>query len=125
MSRNRFVTTDIVRLDLSEGDWVEVKAWLSYAEDERLRSAAIMPTQNARGIANVDDQQIALDLPRWRMARLELYLTDWSFRGADDRPVAVTASAIANLHPDTAAEIHEALDVYLERRDAEKKVSPG
>jgi hypothetical protein len=124
MSRNRFVIPETKRLDLSDGDWIEVKSQLAYAENERLKVAGLSPRQRANAIGE-DNPELSLDLAGYNLARLEMWLTEWSFRGADDRPVAISKASIAALDTDTAAEIHAALDAYLVERDAEKKAGNG
>lgn len=121
MSRNRFVEPKTVRLELSDGDWVEVKARLTYGEEQRLASAGLTSVKGAR----VQDATVGIDLERYNLAKLEVWLVDWSFRDARDKPAKLTRSAIAALDPDTAEEIMAALDAHIERLDDEKKALSG
>jgi hypothetical protein len=121
VSRNRFVVPGTTRLALSDGDWIEIKTQLTYAESERLKVAGLSRKQRTAGLSSGDNQELEFDLGAYNPARIEIWLVEWSFRGADDKPVAITKNAIAALDPDTAAEIHAALDAYLEAQEAEKK----
>lgn len=112
--RSRFVDPTTVRLDLSDGDWVEAKRGLSYAEQERISSALM------RSMSSASDE-IGIDWAKHRLLRLESWLTDWSFRGADGKPVTLSRAAIASLDPDTAGEINAALDAHIAGLDAAKK----
>ena len=41
MAKFRFIKPDTTRLQLSEGDWIEVKKILTYGEQQRLSGAAL------------------------------------------------------------------------------------
>lgn len=109
--RNRFVSTETVRLDLSEGDWVDVKERLSYAEQLALSNASIVGTQVGGGFQ--------VDMGRYRIKRLEMYLTDWNFTDAEGKSVPLTSAAIRHLDSETAEEILAALDAQEAQRDAD------
>jgi len=119
MGRARFVAPETVRLDLSDGDYVEVKRRLTYGDRQQLQTAALASLQD-RG--ELGSERISLDWARAQARRLEIYLVDWSFRDERGKRVAVSPEAIASLDPDTADEIHAALDKYLEQQEGEKKV---
>ena len=115
--RNRFVSADTVRLDLSDGDWIEVKAQLTYAETVELQAA---------GVANtLQNGELTMDWVRYAQARINAWLVDWSFEDAAEKRVPFTPQAVSTLDPDTAAEIDKALDVYLERQAEAKKATAG
>jgi hypothetical protein len=109
--RDRFVSLNTVRLDLSDGDWIEIKERLSYAEAQALGSASLVGL-NGRGGYDID-------MARFGLKRIETWLTDWSFVDTDGKSVNLTVDAIRNLDPDTATEILTALDNYQAERDAD------
>lgn len=114
MPRNRFVDPTTVRIDLSEGDWIEVKRGLSYMEQERISSALMRSMSTG-------DSEIGIDWAKHRLLRMESWLTDWSFVGANGKPVPLSRASINALDPETAKEINDAIDAHIERMDAEKK----
>jgi hypothetical protein len=114
--RNRFVQPNTVRLDLSDGDWVETKERLTYAESQKLYSAFVRSMRDG----GADADEMGVDLARFALLRMETWLTDWSFRDDQDKPVPLSRAAIENLDPDTAKEIDVAINAYLTERDAKK-----
>ena len=114
-NRNRFVSPDTKRLDLSDGDWCEVKEQLTYKEQQQLSGAMLRSIKGAEG-----DQEMGIDFGRYAVLRLKTWLVDWSFRDANDKPVPVSPAAIENLDPDAAAEIGEAIDKHIAERQASK-----
>ena len=115
--RNRFVSADTVRLDLSDGDWIEVKAQLTYAETVELQAAGVGDT--------LKDGDLKMDWVLYKMARINTWVIDWSFEDANEKRVPCTPQAVATLDPDTADEIDRALDAYLERQAEAKKEKAG
>ncbi len=120
MSRSRFVQPATVRLALSDGDWVEAKARLTYGEQSRLEAAAF---GNLKGIKPGQDAEVGFDFAAFQLARLQVFIVAWSFRDEQNRPVAVSRSAIEALDPDAAAEIADALERHLEAEESPKASS--
>lgn len=114
MGKRRFVSRETAKLELSEGDWIEVKEGLSYGEQKRLGAASL----NLRGIMG-GSPDVSLDLEKAGIMRMALYIVDWSFVNDDGKPVKVTPSAIGALEPATAQEIEDALDAHLEKQAAQ------
>lgn len=115
--RNRFVNPDVVRLDLSDGDWVEVKAQLTYQESIELEAAGVSDT--------LKNGQLSMDWKLYKMARINTWLVDWSFEDATEHRVPFTPAAVATLDPDTADEIDKVLDVHVKRLEDAKKARAG
>lgn len=105
MPRCRFVQPSIVRLPISEGDWIDVKRDLSYGEEREMFAA--MRSETATGELRVDARLVG-------PARLLAYLLAWSFTGPDGQPVEVSAGAIDQLDRGTAAELFVVLDTHDE-----------
>lgn len=120
MPRNRFVTPDTKRLDLSDGDWIEVKTRLSWGDILLIQSSSVTG-------ANFGTNEVGMDLRRAKMTRFMVWLTDWSFRDAAGKPVKLSLDAIAELESGTAEEIDVALTAHVEALEAEKNAvkAPG
>jgi hypothetical protein len=119
MPRSRFVTPEIVRLPLSDGDWIEVKKRLSVGEARYATSSFI-------GAFKQDGSRIP-NLETLGMGQTLAYLVRWSFRDAQDLPVSVSLDALKALDMDTYREIEEAIEqheqrVTLQMADQEKKL---
>lgn len=119
-AKNRFVTPDTVRIELSDGDWIEIKERLTYGEQQRLAGGALTRVRGAGDNAAID-----LDFERYTLLRMLTWLVDWSFVGANGKPVRVSMSSIAALDPDTAAEIDAAITAHIEALGAAKNPLPS
>lgn len=120
MPRNRFVQPAVVRLDLSDGDWVEVKEQITYGEAQRLTGSMLRTRVSRDDGAN----EVGVDYARFSVLKLQTWLTDWSFRDEQDKPVPLSPAAIENLDPATAEEIDAAINVHLAKRQ-EGKAPPS
>lgn len=117
----RFVTPETVRLELSEGDWIEVKERLNLWEREQLTGTGM------GGLRTSEDgsPQIGLQYARYVIQKLETWLVDWSFVDGDGKRVEISRDALRNLDPDTADEIDDALDAHIAAMEELKKVPNG
>lgn len=112
MPRNRFVKPDMVRLDLSDGDWIDVKKELNAGE--RRAVFANMVKEHHAG------EPVLMDSAKVGFTRILAYLVAWSF--VDDHgPVALSEAAINNLDTDTYTEIVKALDAHEAQEDAARE----
>lgn len=121
MGRSRVVKPEIVRLALSDGDWIDVKRELNAGEYQGFIESVSMPREfGEKPLVN----QGAVG-PN----RLLLYLVGWSFTGIDDAPLPYDASMPANLRidtirsldADTFSEMITALDAHEVQVTREKK----
>lgn len=71
MPRPRGVRYDVVRLDLSEGDWIDVKKTLTVGEERDIASLAV------RGYAR--DGKVDIDAGKLSFLTAAHYLVNWSF----------------------------------------------
>lgn len=122
-NRSRFASGAAVRLELSDGDWVLVRAELTYGQQRRLAGAGLSGVPAALA-AQGQGESLSVDLAAYDLERLCTWVLDWSFRDADGDRVVVSREAVEALHPDTAAEINRALDAHIEALEA-KKAPPG
>jgi hypothetical protein len=108
--RSRFVTPGIKRLEISDGDWIEVKERLTIAEQESMLAAGVTSMISRDG--HEDAREFGIDTAKFDLAKVKTWLVDWSFRDDDDKPVACTPSAVDNLDPADFAEIKDAIEAY-------------
>ena len=122
MGRNRFIEDgDIVRLDLTDGDWVDVRRELDYGRQQRMATAGMRSVSQPR---DGEQPEIAIDWDRFSVARIEAWVTGWSFCDKTGRPRQFTRANIERLHPATAQEILDALDRHQAELD-EAQASPN
>lgn len=112
MGRNRFVQPESKRIDLSDGDWIEVKKELTIGEEKTLQACGIKRTLTAPP---------SVDWPEYHIGRVAVWLTGWSFRGPDDKPVPLSVAAIRSLDAETFGEITDALTKHRQELDDAKK----
>lgn len=121
MGRNRFVVPNVVRLPLSDGDWIEVKERLTVGEARRA-TQSFVGSITSEGARTPNTAELGL-------GQVLAYLVDWSFRDANDKPVSVSFDAIKALDIEAFREIDDALDAHITRVDAEdakkKTTTPG
>jgi len=124
--RSRFVRPDTRRLELTDGDWITVKARLTAGEKRAMFARMYKTVEKADGTVSQVQNLEAVGF-----ARLAAYLVDWSFPEFPIRGVSVDAleSALKNLEDDDFTELLTALDAH-EAREAEafaalKKTTSG
>lgn len=116
MSRQAFVEPATVKLELSEGDWIEVKAELTYGEQLKLQDES-----SVRG----EDEKRHFANSAFYVARLVAWIVDWSFTDAKGR-VEITPDSIRALKGEIAGEINTALNKHeTEQEDSKNAVTPG
>lgn len=111
---NRFVMPDVVRLPLSEGDWIEVKRRLNVAERRSITSRA------AKGGVSTDSTRVFVDANEMEFAKVDAWVLDWSFIGADEKPVKFSPEAVRALDPASFAEIIDAIDAHEKAEEIAK-----
>jgi len=120
VSRCRFVQPGIVRLPLSDDEWIDVKRELNAGEQRRVFAGMVRDMRAG--------ERTTLDPELVGKTRLVEYIVAWSFVDFDGRPEPVGESAIDALDMDTYREIDDALDAHeqtiSDARDARKK-KPG
>jgi hypothetical protein len=117
MGRNRFVQPDIVRLPLSDGDYLDVKRYLTIKEVRRIFVRQIKP--------GVIGEKQMLNPDQVGLSKVMEYVVGWSFTDQDGRPVPFSEDAVENLDPESFQEILAAVDAHEERQDQEKKQRDG
>ena len=89
--RNRFVNPDVTKLDLSDGDWIEVKRRLNVGERRSITSRA------AKGGVSTDSTRVFVDANEMEFAKVEAWVLDWSFTDAADKRVKFSPEAVRAL----------------------------
>lgn len=128
MSRYRFVEDEVVRLSLSDGDWIDVKKVLNAGEYRKLVYAQFKDT--------AEGDKVILDHAQVGIAKLLAYLLGWSFVDRDQRPEpysldlpeATRRNLIDNLDQATYRELLAAINAHEERQELEltaKKNAPA
>ena len=116
MCPSRFVVPRVVRYELSEGDWVEFKAELTYGERLRLSSRALGQR------INMETRQVEYtpELEAYSIEELFMWLVDWSLCDGEGHIVEIGRESIGALKQDAAEEIRKALADHLEAMGDEK-----
>lgn len=122
--RERFASGAAVKLPLSDGDWVLVRAELTYGQQRRLAAAGLSGVPGALAEQG-QGRGLTVDLAAYDLERLATWLLDWSFTDGDGDHIVLTRERIEALHPDTAQEINAALDAHIEALEAKKAPAPA
>lgn len=123
MGRNRFLIPEVTRIPLSDGDWIEVKKYLNNGDHKRMEAVGQKPP-----VFTTDGGVITpVDWEIYEIGRAAIYLLDWSFRDATDKPVVlkspdgvVSIDAIKALDIDTFEEINKAIMAHVVAMAKEK-----
>ena len=115
--KTRFVKAGIVRLSLSDNDWIDVKKRLNTAETRRVFARMARDLKVGEGYT-FNPEQMGL-------SKVLEYLLGWSLTDEGtpvayrpDMSVEERETIIGNLDPQTFKEIRDAIDAHEEREDA-------
>lgn len=103
-----FVTGEPVRLDLGAGDWIEVKAMLSFGERQRLLGSLLRASVGEAG----GTPSVAVDMAEAAIAKVAAWLVDWNLKDDDGRAVPLSRAAIEHLDPAVADAITALIDAH-------------
>lgn len=115
MGRVRVVSPGSDRVEISDGDWIEVKRELNTGDSKRLEGAGLKPPVMVEGrvISPID----------WTVYELEralIFLTDWSLKGADDKPLPLNLDSLKAIDPPSFDEINNAIVKHTVDKAKEK-----
>lgn len=124
MGRNRVVSAVTKRIDISDGDWIEVRVQLNNGEYKKLEACG-------RKFVTVDGKLFqAIDWEIHDMERVAIYLTDWSIKGLDgkdlplkDKDGNVSLDALRAVDIETFAEVEKAVLEHILLQAKEKNAS--
>ena len=125
MGKNRFVSTDTVRLDLSEGDWIEIKKELSVAERKRLEGSPMSGAHQDKENPDPNAVEMTMAWDRFFLLKLRLYIVDWSLVDGSGKRVKLSPEAISNLTDEDAEEVMAAINKHEEGLAEERKNRTG
>lgn len=126
MARCRVVVPDVVRVEISEGDWLDLKRRLSHGERQKMFSLLLKNL--------TPDGQASLDREMVGTAQLMAYLADWSLVDPNGKQIRIDTdarklAAINSLDDATVTEMLQAVDQHIEAMEVEittsKKTSAG
>lgn len=110
MAKKRFASLDTVKLELSDGDWIEIKRDLTYGD--------YLDLQDASTQRDADDK-VQLRMGEFWINRILVWAVDWSFEDEHGK-VALNRDAIRALNAEAASEINKALQDYIDQQEASK-----
>lgn len=116
MSRVRFVTPEVVRLPLSDGDWIDVKKELNAGETRAIFTDLVKDFEAGKP-ATLDAKQVGL-------TKVLQYLVGWSFVDSQGRGVPISLAALQNLFADDQTEVIDAVEAHdqaIEKLREERK----
>ncbi len=123
----RFVTPEVVRIELKDGpngekNWIEIYKELSKGDDAAMRASGLKRMSQGQ---DEKTTEIGVDWKSLSLGRVCAYLTDWSAKDARGKDMKCTPSAIAELATEDFDEIDEAIKAHIKRLEDEKKASAG
>lgn len=120
---NCFVTPDVARLQLNgpfTGLWLDVKAELSWGEQQRLTGTMLRATH-----AGGDDgpPEVIIDTARHSFETMRAWLLDWNLTDATGKQVPYTPGVVENLRGPIAAAILAAIQAHAVASDEKKEAA--
>jgi len=113
-----FVEPGVVRLDIGDGDWIEIKRELTYGEQQELAGLALRLDKTT--LTDGAAPSLAMDWAAHALAKLATWIVDWSFTDKDGQPVKVTAESVRRLRPSLAERCSEAIDKHSADTETQK-----
>lgn len=120
----RFAKPNVVRIDMGEGEWIEVMEELSVGAQRKAYTSAI------KGSVKLEngDTRTEYDAQKLSFALVCAYLVDWSARdeqgkGIDLSDPAKKLSILEALTPEAYDALDEAIDAHIERVKSAKKTT--
>jgi hypothetical protein len=117
---SRFLKPDVVRINLTRGDWIVIHRQLNLGQERRAQ---------AKGIKRaVIGQDIEIDLEKTGISTTAEYLVDWSFTDHTgqpvvirDKPIDLVIDILSNLPSEDYTEIADAIAEHQAVIAEEKK----
>jgi hypothetical protein len=97
------------RFELSDGDWVDFRAELSFSEQAAVEMGAMVSKLDQ----TTREMDVAIDWSELEVCRLAAWIADWSFTDADGLREPPTKASIRKLNQATAKELSAALDGHV------------
>ena len=117
---SRFLKPEIVRINLTGGDWITIKRQLTAGEQRRVFARTTKAVKAG--------QPIEIDLEKAGISTMVEYLVDWSFTDQEGKPVPIkdmpseyVADVLNSLDGESFAEITDAISAHEKTIETEKK----
>lgn len=104
-------------VELSDGDWVNLKQKLDYGEASVLYDATYRSNMASPDPTTSREVRMAV----FNTQRILLYVMEWSFIDDEHKPLPVNAENIRRLDSETANELHEAITAVEEATSRAEK----
>jgi hypothetical protein len=112
--RDRFCNLGTKKIELSDGDWVEVKTGLTAGDQRKQDSLALSPVMINGDVVDHRDWSL------YEFLRTDLWVVAWSLI-RNGQPVPKTVAALQALEPEEFDEINNAVYAHIkEWADAKK-----
>lgn len=103
---NHFITDDIDRIDLGDGEWVDIKRQMNYGEQLRLASSFSATSITIRdGAPKLNALAEKADLETGSIALLFINIRAWSFKDGSGKSIPINETNIRRLDITTANKI--------------------
>lgn len=122
-----FVIPSTVRIELSDGDWIEVKRELTAGELKAMRSSSFTYMQGtASDNADVaNDVKLGVDWRKLGLAKVLAYVVDWNAKDAQGRPVPFSREAVESLSLTDFERLENAIAAHEKAQAEEKNAKAG
>jgi hypothetical protein len=117
MAESWLVHPDLLRLSLSDGQFLDIKRELTFGEHRKMLA----------GQMKLVDGEYVRDLEKIGVTLILAYVVAWSLVDRDGRPLPCDEATLVSLQPHRVEEIRRALDAHLEREEAlraEREANP-
>lgn len=122
VKKSRFAKADLVRLELSDGDFIVIRSMLNVRQKKQVEAAGFQ-----RMLTATEDQvkqktvNVAVDMREYSFARTLAYVHSWSFVDENGAPVPFDRDALEALTSEAFEEIENRITKYLNEQEAAKK----
>jgi hypothetical protein len=105
-------------VELSEGDWINIKRKLNYGEASDLYDATYRSSVGGAEVTTAREVRMSV----FNVQRIMLYILDWSFIDDENKSLPISVESIRALDQETTLEIHTAItDVENEVAQEERE----
>lgn len=122
MGRNRFVPRKTKRIEISDGDWLDIKEQLNIGEQLDVEGAGIEISQQP------GDREATYRMSRpgdAAITRVAVWLAGWSLCDILGNKVVLSRDAVGRLDAKTFDEIRQAIDKHIEDTKADDEKGDG
>ncbi len=120
----RIVKPETVKLDLPDGEWIEIKKELNYGEQAEMSASAMRggKLNPTTGYIEPDSETFA----SFASAKIVAYMIDWSLKDDNGKSVPYSAEMLKALDVASVAAIRKAVNDYTDKAEEESpKESPA